>query len=274
MFIIFGTPRSGTTLLARILNSHKDVIIPNETDFIVPLAFVFSRNLSPEIGKTIISEFTTKSPNFDQSIGKYISKAEVDEIIFSGEYHSARILSAIYRQIAANAGVKISGDKSPNDIDFAKVLCETGTLESIKIVHIIRDVRDVMVSLMKTGWLDDSNPYFPRFWNNSNLYLPMKYKSQPNLYLQVRYEDLVRNPVTNVTRICNFLEIEFQANMLGVNILDDQYLGGIYHENLLEKPITAERIGVYKRELSQDLEILYIQQAKEAMIAFGYLGSN
>ncbi len=34
MFFVFGSPRSGTTLMAQCLSSHTDIIIPHETDFI------------------------------------------------------------------------------------------------------------------------------------------------------------------------------------------------------------------------------------------------
>ena len=40
MFIIFGAPRSGTTLLSSSLNLNDSIVIPHETDFIVPLSFV------------------------------------------------------------------------------------------------------------------------------------------------------------------------------------------------------------------------------------------
>ncbi|QHW31542.1 sulfotransferase [Paenibacillus rhizovicinus] len=35
MFIIFGSPRSGTTLLSSVLDAHDDIVVPDETDFIV-----------------------------------------------------------------------------------------------------------------------------------------------------------------------------------------------------------------------------------------------
>jgi hypothetical protein len=43
MLFVFGSPRSGTTLLAQILNSHPEIVVPHETDFIIPFVFVFDR---------------------------------------------------------------------------------------------------------------------------------------------------------------------------------------------------------------------------------------
>jgi len=270
MFIIFGTPRSGTTLLTQILNCHPDVVIPFETDFIVPIALVFSRKHIPQSGRDLINKFIIDSPFFDHSIGEYISQEQMTEIINTVEYHPEKILTALYARIAEAAGARIAGEKSPNDIDFAKVLCETGLFgENIKIIHLVRDIRDVMVSLMKTGWLQDADGYFPRFWANSNLYLNYKFQAKPSQYTLLRYEDLVLNPPELLARICEFLGVAYRENMLDPEQRDSRYTGNIYQEKVL-KPITAKRIGVYKNEVPVDIEALYIKQAREAMEKFGY----
>jgi len=173
------------------------------------------------------------------------------------------------------------------------VLCETGLFgENIKIIHLVRDIRDVMVSLMKTGWLQDADGYFPRFWANSNLYLNYKFQAKPSQYTLLRYEDLVLNPPELLARICEFLGVAYRENMLDPEQRDSRYTGNIYQEKVLKpitakrigvyknevniyqekvlKPITAKRIGVYKNEVPVDIEALYIKQAREAMEKFGY----
>src|SRR5215208_3766820 len=71
MFFIFGSPRSGTTLLAQCLNNHSDIVVPHETSFIIPLAFVFTSIREPELGKEMIIRFITRSHDFQTSIGEY-----------------------------------------------------------------------------------------------------------------------------------------------------------------------------------------------------------
>jgi len=51
MFVVFGSPRSGTTLLAATLNQNDNIIIPDETDFIIPLAFLLKTVKDEEKGK-------------------------------------------------------------------------------------------------------------------------------------------------------------------------------------------------------------------------------
>ena len=38
MFIIFGSPRSGTTLLASSLDQNDQLVVLDESDFIIPMA--------------------------------------------------------------------------------------------------------------------------------------------------------------------------------------------------------------------------------------------
>ncbi len=270
MFIIFGTPRSGTTILAHTLNSHPDITIPHETDFIVPMVFLFTRIQDAALGKKLIADLITHSTAYQKSIGEYIPPGRVHEIIDSSEYRAGAILQALYKEIAAIADTKIAGDKSPNDLDYVKILVESGTLSEIKILHIVRDVRDLMVSLNRTGWLPDADQYFPRFWSNNNLYLYTKYNQGPETYLLVRYEDLAIEPKETIEQICAFLNVPFYEEMLSPDKRTERY----QDRNNLQKPIYKERVGVYRTALDAETVAEYEGQAGEGLSTFGYVLDN
>ena len=81
------------------------------------------------------------------------------------------MIEASTRRSAA-AGARLPGDKPPNDLLFLRMLVKVGGIPpDAKIIHIVRDVRDVVVSLDQTGWVHNLNVYFARFWSSSNLYL-------------------------------------------------------------------------------------------------------
>src|SRR5215510_9215778 len=149
MFFVFGSPRSGTTLLAQCLNNHSEIVIPYETSFIIPMSFVFSSIHEPNIGKEIITKLITHSYGFQTSIGEYLSEEKISKIINGCDYHPAQILNSLYAELAISAGKKIAGDKSPNDLLNLNALVSQGGLDdpNIKLIHIVRDIRDVMVSL-------------------------------------------------------------------------------------------------------------------------------
>jgi Sulfotransferase family len=269
MFFIFGSPRSGTTLLAQCLNNHPDIAIPHETDFIIPLAFVCDRIADPATGKAILTQLVTRSTAFRASIGEYLSEARVAEVIAASPYQAAHMIEALYSDIAAAAKAGLAGDKSPNDLLFLRMLIKVGGIApDTKIVHLVRDVRDVMVSLRQTGWLADVDVYFARFWSNSNLYLHSLYRDQSERYALVRYEDMVREPQAWLRQICVFLGVAYRPEMLDSSRFHSRYRT-LPHQAKLYAPISTENVGVF-RGLDPSTILLYETQAREALEVFGY----
>lgn len=272
MFFIFGSPRSGTTLLAQSLSSHKDIVIPHETDFIVPMAFIFDRVRDPHMGKEMIGNLITHSNAFKDSIGEYLTESDVLGIIAASEYHPAAILTSLYAAIARAGKAVIAGDKSPNDLLFLRMLIKVnGISPDMKIVHIVRDIRDVMVSLNRVGWGTDFDLYFPRFWSNSNLYLYSLYKEKSSQYMLIRYEDMVRSPQKHFTEICAFLGTSFEPGMLDSRNYHSRYTS-MHHHSKLYAPVSTSNIGAYKAVLNKETLSQYENQAHEALETFGYLG--
>jgi len=270
MFFIFGSPRSGTTLLAQTLSSHKDIIIPHETDFIIPMAFIFDRIRDSHAGKEMIGTLITQSVAFRSSIGEYLSTSDVINIINACEYHPAAILNSLYAAVARGANAVMAGDKSPNDLLFLRMLIKgNGISSDMKIIHIVRDVRDVMVSLNRVGWGTDFDLYFPRFWSNSNLYLNALYKDKPSQYMFIRYEDMVSDPNEHFSRVCSFLGTSFQPEMLDPRNYHSRYSDMSHHTKLLV-PISTANIGEYTKVLNPETLRGYECQAHEALEAFGY----
>jgi hypothetical protein len=270
VFFIFGLPRSGTTLLAECLNAHDDIVVPTETDFIVPMAFIFDRIRDSAVGRDIIAKLITHSERFKISIGEYLSATDVCEVLYACDYHPADILSSLYQQIAFKSNARIAGDKSPNDLQRLRILIKTDTIApDMKILHIVRDIRDVMVSLNRLGWVEDLDSYFPRFWSNSNLYLHTLFKKRESQYLLIRYEDMVREPERRFAEICTFLGVEFWPDMLSPSNRQPRYRNIDHHSNLF-RPISPRKIGVYKKSLDRQMRRSYEVQAREALLAFGY----
>ncbi len=275
MFFILGSPRSGTTLLSQCLNNHPDIFIPDETDFIIPLSFVFDRISNPDLGKEILFKIITNSNRYKFSIGEYLNQKAIFNIINDCNYHPAVILKALYLELAKISGKKIAGDKSPNDLSFLRILVKVGGIDdpTIKILHIVRDIRDVMVSLNRVKWVENIDLYFPRFWTNSNLYLYSLYKEEQTKYFLIRYEDMVRSSESVFSSICKFLGVDFKDSMLDYRNFNSRYKGMPAHENLYSS-ISSKKIGIYKKKLSKKMLCFYERQAREGLEEFGYFNKN
>lgn len=270
MFFIFGSPRSGTTLLAQSLSQHDEVFVPDETDFIIPIAFLFDRVKDPRIGRQLIYETICNSARFDHSIGCYLDRNRITEIVLSVDYDLYTILEAIYTEVALSNGSRIGGDKSPNDISNFYMLAKAGVFEKgAKIIHIVRDPRDVMVSLVKLGWVRDYNANFPRAWANINQNLNDQFKADPQKYFLVKYEDLVAEFRTSMAGISTFLGIEYQEQMSECELRNQRYRQHAHHTNLFN-PVSGSRVGVYREEIVDESLAVIQEKAKEGMLAFGY----
>lgn len=269
MFYLYGTPRSGTTLLAQCLSAHSKVIIPYETDFIVPMAFIFDRVTNEDAGREIIFKLITNSKGYATSLAEYLEPDAIYDVILASEYHPASILKKLYAKLAEVAGAELAGDKSPNDMGSLGILFKTECFPSdIKIIHMVRDVRDLMVSLKNTGWVSNLDSY-PGIWSGSNLNLNNQFKNKSN-YQFVRYEDLVANPKKELERLIQFLGYSFEEGMLDPDNRHQRYKDISVHANLYN-PISSNSVNQYRKMLDKSTIKKYEKQAKKGLITFGYM---
>lgn len=270
MFIIFGSPRSGTTLLASSLALNPRILIPGETDFIIPMAFILDRIDRESLGKTILKQLIPNTQRFIATLGKHLTAEEVGAAIDSSEYSTASILDNIFRKVAEKTGRDVVGDKSPNDLRFVRILIKTGLFKSgLHVVHVVRDPRCVAESLIRMQWPGADDPIeFCRTWNDSNLML-RNHLRESTRYFCLRYEDLVNDFEQRLRDLCSFLGTAFSSRMLVHHERGGEYdTNGVAHQHLKE-PVSARFVTSWKR-LSQQSERQIRSIAGEGMLAFGY----
>jgi len=82
-----------------------------------------------------------------------------------------------------------------------------------KFIHLIRDPRDIAISHVKLGWSGHyyfaADPWIEaeRDWESLSANLS---KDQ---FIDVRYEELVANPETELKRVCEFLGVDYSENL-------------------------------------------------------------
>ncbi|WP_322050880.1 sulfotransferase family protein [Paraburkholderia bannensis] len=271
MFILFGSPRSGTTLYKESLNLHSGIFIPNQTTFISPVAHVIGCISDWPLARRLIAEIITSTDDYAEVLEPYISKVEVGEVLETAAPTLAGVLNAIYGRIARNAGKVISGDKTPDDLLSIRKLEQVSLLDSdIKFVHIVRDVRGVLSSLDQVSWAPAGiEEYFPRLWNYTNLHLHKTMVGRPN-YLLMRYEDLVLDPRNSLAKTSEFLGLEFEEAMLDNSNRAPMLRNDQSHTNLA-KPFLQERTTSWQTELAPRQREHCEATAAEALSVFGYL---
>ncbi len=269
MFFLLGSPRSGTTLLAASLDLHDSIVIPDETDFIIPLAFIVDRVHDERTGKELIKRLIVSAERFKAGIGSYLEEADVSEAVDASVYTCSSLLQNLYERVADKAGKRLAGDKSPNDLGYLGILFKTGAFDrDIKVIHIVRDVRDQLVSLIKTGWAPKPEA-FPQAWSNSNTRLAEYFRSRGGQYRLITYERLVTDPRGELGRATEFLGVPFREQMLNSAARSAKYAGLSHHANL-SKQINPASIGRWKTELAPELQDRCMKYALPGMEYFGY----
>lgn len=107
-------------------------------------------------------------------------------------------------------------------------------------------------------------------------------------YLEVRYEDLVRAPLATLTRICAFLRLDFQPEMLrywertpqrltehGARVGADgsvliSHEQRLYQQQLTLQPPQPARIFAWQQHLSATEHAEFLSHAGDTLSSLGY----
>ncbi|AKM00510.1 sulfotransferase family protein [Burkholderia pyrrocinia] len=270
MFIIFGSPRSGTTLLKETLNLHSDLFVPMQTTLVSTGAHIAGSISNWEKAADIIAQSLVASDDFPLVFGQHFSEDDIHSVVKSAEPSFAGALEALYRELANRLGKRECGDKSPDDLLSIRKLEQSGLLAApIKFIHIIRDVRGSVASLLNVDWAPSGiEEYFPRIWNYTNLHLYHALRGRPN-YLLIRYEDFVLQPAATIEQITQLLNVPFQESMLDASRRGPELRTDPSHRNLAQ-PFLPERINAWRSQLSPGVIAHCEYSALEAMQTFGY----
>src|SRR6185312_120382 len=145
---LVGAPRSGTTMLRLMLNSHPRIAIPFESDFIPK----FYRRLE-EYGD--LGERQKVSRLLDEIAAQaFVERGKLigdkSAVLASNARNYSQLISAIYTVYSRSHGKFRWGDKDPDNTLELDVLWNL--FPGCQIVHIVRDGRGASNSLRKMEW--------------------------------------------------------------------------------------------------------------------------
>jgi hypothetical protein len=212
MPFIVGSPRSGTTMLRLMLDAHPQVAIPPETGFVAPLSEVGKENYA---GSESFWQLLTGHPHSEASTWPdfHLQKQELrDALEKVHPFNPADGLRTFYRLYAARFNKRRYGDKTPS---YARHMTAIeALLPEAHFIHLVRDGRDAAISLRKL-WFSPGNTMTEQavFWRD-NVLTAREQGGKVQHYLEVSYENLVRDPKRVLLEICNFIELPFSKKML------------------------------------------------------------
>jgi hypothetical protein len=219
---VVGAARSGTTLLQRMLDAHPQLAVVNET-YWVPRKFRERNGLTREgvVTPALVPKLLA-SPKFS-----YMGVSKEDLVGLLSEFESVRynrFVARIFDLYAARRGKQFAGDKTPGYVRRIPQVHELWP--RARFVHIIRDPRDVCLSML--GWdMGERTAGQDGTWDMDSAISTALYWRYsvavgredagallgPTLYHEVHYEDLVSSPERELEQICRFLSLPCAEEM-------------------------------------------------------------
>lgn len=214
VFFIVGCPRSGSTLLNRLLRDCLDIGLANELQ-LIPKYYQRLKhygdlsvdgNLEKLLGDvmkepyvSIFERVYTKHLGRPVRLKREAVKTRIPEPTLAG------VIYGLLKETAVQLEKSRVGNKHLAmgfHMDWLNEL-----FPRCKVIHLVRDGRDCALSLFRQQWGQKNAYSAARFWVDS-VSMPRRYgrSRMGDRYLEVRYEDLMSQPHAEMMRIRNFVE--------------------------------------------------------------------
>ena len=159
-FFVIGRARSGTTMLRSMLDAHPNVIIPFESPYIVVLHKRFSKitNWTKEDLLEFHDSLYSINWKFNAwNINKKKLKTDLLSRIGENSYSTiCKVVHSNYISTFPKEEIKLIGDKTPKYAVKLELLLKL--FPDAKYVHIIRDYRAQLYSMLKVNFLHSIIP--------------------------------------------------------------------------------------------------------------------
>lgn len=227
---IGGAGRSGTTLLRLIFDSHSRIACGPELK-VLPMICHQRRQLAA----------------LDSVLSLWGNDGDRLDAIY------ADLIRGLLEPYLASRGKPRVAEKSPNNVLVFDVL---GRLfPESPLIHVIRDGRDVVASLLRQNWVDgvtgqplaytrDASEA-TRFWRQA-VVAGRSNSGLPN-YIEVRYEELVTTPEPTLCRLFGHIGERWEPDVLDYAGKPHDQPDG---EAVVAGRLTAASIGRWSNELA------------------------
>jgi hypothetical protein len=278
---ICGYPKSGTTLLLALLDHHPELLVfPEETRFfkqILPypkrqnLDYVLSQTSVKNLG---LGKFRMTSGARDYSEIDFNTYTKCLEVSVGTSPDPLTLLEGVincYGRVTGQRGTRYWVEKTPlNEFYLNKA---NQLWPDLKALYMIRDPRDNYCShsdLRQRRHLARKKKYadadeetrakhlsppleiteFIAYWLDSIAQWEQFAKRNESQALLIRYRDLVQNPRQELSRICDFLGINWDDILLSPTRNGTLWTGNSMHGTQFTG-ISTSSLGRYKQHLDE-----------------------
>lgn len=268
---IVGAPRSGTTLLAAMIGSHRHYAIGPESQFFSKLT---SQDLAAAVGDphwpkravAMMSHLTLAGQNVLELFG--ITPQSLAQTLAAREPSVKAMLEAICVPFAEARGKPGWAEKTPNHLLNLPAIRREWP--EARIVRIMRDPRDAALSTCKLPTFSNrfsANLYLWRQWQDTARH----FLATDRLSATIRYESMVADPASELRALCAAIDIPFDPAMCDFSSSAADVSSAA---ETWKKPVSGaldpSRLFAWKKTLSAEDRRLADNVAAEYLAEFGY----
>lgn len=255
---IVGSPRSGTTLLAAMMGAHSQLSCGPETHF-----FRWLGDADIEL-LTAPADWPDRAADFVSSISRTdftkggrramiedygLDRKEIELSLATCSPSVGAMLSSVAGSFMRLTGKSRWVEKTPDHIEHVAEIRRH--FPSSPILRMVRDPRDVALSLTRVPWGVSSVTEGLLFWKSQEDTSSGFFEHDENS-LTIRFEDLIARPREALKEIASFIGEVFEESML-----DTSRTGKIVNSREVawkakaSQPIDRSRIEVWRGALTE-----------------------
>jgi hypothetical protein len=282
--VVVGCPRSGTSLLAVMLDSHPELAVPPETSFLGGV--VSLQGTSQAVRQGFFDVVTTDRISISNWTDFGLDRDALWRRLESIEPFTVAAGSrAFYAMYAEGQGKPRYGDKTPGYVFMLPQIA--ALLPEAHFIHVIRDPGDTALSWRKT-WFAPSQDLrvLGEAWRK-HVEAGRDARTLVPRYVEVRFEELVLHPERELRRLCTYLSLPWNPIMLEYRARGAARLQSLQgrlhargpmiareertriHANLTRPP-DADRLEVWRREMTVAERVVLEEAAGPLVRELGY----
>lgn len=234
--IVFGALRSGTTVFRLMLAAHPQINHPGEADFL----FDYLEEVGADNWRYRLSDL------------KNDRIFRVRDLTIPPDLDGLDLLQDMLDQMRRKADGLLALNCHRHADLIARVM------PGAKIIHLVRDPRDVARSSIGMGWAGNVFYGVNHWVKTETHWLSARSGFQADNLLDIKYEDMFQDTEAHLKAVCQFLDLPFSADMLR------------YHENTTYGPPDAKLTQQWRRKASAREVALVEFKAHHLMAELGY----
>lgn len=247
---IGGMMRSGTTLMRNMLGQHSTIAWGRDTNW---FDWDWPGRLRPDMQQTLAS------------LARYFAINEDDVRVLAQYLGSPEVfLTILMEELAQREGKERWVERATGNVVHMDRIWRA--FPEAQIIQVTRDPRDIFASLLEAKKCDSIQAFVDRWAATICVSedLLTTLKPTPQNYMVVRYENLVGATESTMRRVFDFLGESWEQVTGDTRQSARRPLNARCQATtklaVQKVPITSERVGIWRRILS-DKDVLAMQQA-------------